>query len=217
MNEKIYEGKDRYRDPAVADIYDEHRFSSFKGRLTDKLEKNAVVRALKRARVEGPVLDIPCGTGRMTELLLRQGLQVTAGDISDEMMKFARKRARCFDDQIQFKECDIENMPFDGESFDLILTVRLLHHIPPELHPKIFSELHRVTRRWVLMTYSSKYSIQNLQRNIVSLITKFPRYSISPSLFRQEVTSAGFKIVEHISLMPGISESKVVLLEKYGE
>lgn len=214
MENTSYEGKKRYQDPNVADNYDDRRFSSRKGQMTDKKEKQNILKALRRADISGHVLDVPCGTGRMTELLLQQGLRVTAGDISDEMMDHAQQRAEKYGNQVDFVKCDIENLQFPDAAFELILTIRLLHHIPPELHPGILRELHRVTREWVIITYSNKYSLQNLRRNIRSLVTKFPRYSISPSLFKREVAEAGFDIVEYLPMMPVVSESITVLLRK---
>ena len=105
-------------------------------------------------------------------------------------------------------------MQFRDESFELILSLRLLHHIPPNLHARIFEQLHRATRKWVVMSFSNKYTVQNVQRNLRSLITKFPRYSISPALFRKQTAEAGFRIVEYLPLLPFWSESVIVLLEK---
>ncbi len=214
MSEVQYEGKERYQAGAVADAYDQRRFTSLKGRLTDRLEKARVLTALERADVDGPLLDIPCGTGRMTEMLLERGFDVTAADISEAMMKHAKEKTAGYGSKVRFVTADIEDLQFEDASFDLILTLRLLHHIPPELHSKVLEQLHRKTRKWVIMTFSNKYTLQNLQRNARSLFTKFPRYSISPALFKQEVTDAGFEIVEYLPLLPVFSESVVVLLEK---
>ena len=81
--------KDQYTDEAVAQAYDRERFTSFVGRTLDSLEQRALARALAIARrdVAQPlVLDIPCGTGRITERLLARGLTVIGGDISSAMI-----------------------------------------------------------------------------------------------------------------------------------
>ncbi len=162
----------------------------------------------------GPILDLPCGTGRMTQLLLERGFRVVGADISGAMMRHARERTRRFGSQVNFVKADIENIQFPDEAFELILTIRLLHHIPPELHPEVLGQLHRKTRRWMIISFSNKFSFQSLRRNLKSLITKAPRYSISPALFKREIAEAGFKVVEYIPLLPIISESVIVLLEK---
>lgn len=68
--------KDQYLDQTVARDYDRERFSSPVGRTFDRLEKRALRAAMRRARSLSPasaVLDIPCGTGRITELWLQEG------------------------------------------------------------------------------------------------------------------------------------------------
>ena len=214
MTEYQYEGKIMYRNKTIADSYDSVRFSSVKGRFTDIREKFLIMRAIDFANIKGPVLDIPCGTGRIMQLLLERGYHVTGADISDAMMRHARERTKQYASRVQFKKGNIEDLEFDDNSFEAIIAIRFLHHVPARLHTEILKEVHRVTRRWVVLTYSNKYTVQNIRRDLISIFTKFPRYSISPNLFKQEVKEAQFKIVKYMPLMPIFSESVVVLLEK---
>ena len=214
MKNDKYEGKARYQDKTVAANYDDRRFTSFKGRLTDNREKQCIANLIKRADFADSILDIPCGTGRMTDLLLDSGYGVTGADISLEMLNFARQRIINHNGRVNFTIGDIENLQFSDGSFDLILTIRLLHHIPSDLHMKIFHELHRVTRRWVIISFSNKYSFQSIRRNARSKFSKEPRYSIGPSDFRSEVAQADFDLVKYVPLLPGFSESVIPLLRK---
>jgi len=214
MSKTNYEGKTRYQREEIADGYDNRRFTSLKGRITNRLEMSRINDALQVANVTGEVLDLPCGTGRMTEMLLEKGFQVTAADISEEMMKHARQKTSRFGDQVSFEICDVENLKFPENRFELILTMRLIHHIPPDLHNRILTQLWKTTAKWVIISFSNKYSLQNIRRNIISLFTKFPRYSISVSRFKKEARAAGFKICKLNRLLPMISESVIVLLEK---
>lgn len=210
-----YEGKDRYQNPKVAGDYDDIRFVSMQGKYTNKREIALVLKSLEIAGLQsGEILDLPCGTGRVTEALLDKGFRVTGGDISEEMMSHAKKKTVNYGDQVQFAKADIENLQFPDNSFDAVTTIRLLHHIPPSLHIQVLSELHRVSRQWVVITFSTKYALQNVRRNFKSVFTKFPRYSISPSLFKSEVDQVGFDIVSYIPMFPLISESNFVLLKK---
>lgn len=214
MPEYQYEGKIRYKTNTVADTYDSVRFAGIKGRMTDAREKLLVLRAVDFANIQGPILDIPCGTGRMTKMLLERGYKVIGADISDAMMRYAKESTKEYASMVRFIKSDIENLGFNDDSFDAVVTIRLIHHVPPQLHIKILRQLYRVTRKWVVLTYSNKHSVQSIRRDVVSFFTQFPRYSISPSLFKQEVEEARFKIVKYMPLMPIFSESVVVLLEK---
>ena len=210
----MYQGKTRYQDNRVADDYDRRRFTGFKGQWTDAREKHCLQKMLSRVPAGSMVLDIPCGTGRMTELLADLGMTVTAADISDSMMNHAKARSARTHSQVRFVKADIENLEFSDASFEAIATIRLLHHMPSSVRARVLSELHRVSRKWVAVTFGNKYTLQSIRRDVIAKFTGEHRYSISPQVFRREAENAGFRVVEYIPLLPIISESVFVLLEK---
>lgn len=214
MQDEVYPGKTRYESQSVAGNYDSKRFKSFKGRMTDKLEKYWIKKAFKTTNLTGTILDVPCGTGRMTEMFLKMGYLVHVADISKNMMKYAILRTQQYADNVNFEICDIEELPFAEESFELILTFRLIHHLPSNARRKILKQLYNVSKRWVLLSFSNKYTIQSVRRGIKAKFNKEARYSISPSIFRNEINKAGFNIVKYYPILPIFSETVVVLLEK---
>ena len=76
-----------YQDPAVVARYDAERFSGPQGQRSTRAKWNAIRRGLggEFERV-GSVLDVPCGTGRFTELLLGAGKHVVNADRSRAML-----------------------------------------------------------------------------------------------------------------------------------
>ena len=213
MTEK-YEGKTRYQDKNIADGYDDRRFIGLKGKWTHKREKECLEKMLAVVPKGEKILELPCGTGRLTEFLLQLGYEVTAADISDEMMRHAKSKTEAFGSKVTFKKADIEDLLYEDNTFSAIAVIRLLHHIPAELHSKVLAELHRVTKKWLVITYSNKHTFQNLRRNIMALFTKEPRYSISKEQFLNKVAQTGFTVVEYLPILPVISEEVFVLLEK---
>lgn len=209
-----YPARARYQRRDVADTYDGRRFTSLKGRWTDRREKCHVLRALQIAGAAGHALDVPCGTGRFTELLLAAGFTVTAADISRAMIRHAGRRTEGCESRVHFVQGDVENLQFPDNAFDVVVTVRLLHHIPPPLHVNVLSELSRVTKRWLIISYSSKYSLQSVRRDLRALVGGERRFSISPRLFRHEVRLAGLRVAHECHLFPVVSESVFALLEK---
>lgn len=79
------------------------------------------------------LLDVGCGTGLATDLLLRTRLNpnieaITLIDTSEVMLNYASKRARKWKKQICIPRCNLEEL--DDASFDIILVSSVLHHIP---------------------------------------------------------------------------------------
>jgi ubiquinone/menaquinone biosynthesis C-methylase UbiE len=67
------------------------------------------------------VLEVGCGTGRTACLLAEQGCEVTALDIRPDMLVKANIRAEKLQVNVQFVEGDACQMPFDENSFDVVL------------------------------------------------------------------------------------------------
>jgi malonyl-CoA O-methyltransferase len=88
------------------------------------------------------VLDIGCGTGYFTRLLAARGAEVTAADLSADMLKEARKRCRGQD--VRYQQADAEDLPFANNAFDMVfssLALQWCDHLAIPLR-----ELKRVTR-----------------------------------------------------------------------
>lgn len=68
------------------------------------------------------ILDAGCGTGGMLTRLARQG-EVTGMDFSPLALGFARRR-----DVGPLLRGSVEQLPFQGESFDLIVSLDVLYH-----------------------------------------------------------------------------------------
>jgi len=91
-------------------------------------------------------LEIGAGTGYFSLNLLRAGVadQITATDISPGMLDRLATSARGIGIEIETVAADAESLPFDDETFDLVLGHAVLHHLPaPEV---ALAEFWRVLR-----------------------------------------------------------------------
>jgi len=93
---------------------------------------------LVRTRGARKVLDVACGTGLHTAAMAKLGAEVTAADISPEMLKQAKCNAGVLAEAIQWRQSAMENLaevtngPFDailclGNSLPHLLTEEQLH------------------------------------------------------------------------------------------
>ena len=100
------------------------------------------VREFVLARGDEVALDVGTGAGALALALAPLVREVVGLDRVPELLKLARERAPA---NVTFVEGDAEHLPFDDGSFDLVGTLRTLHHVPrPEL---VLAELVRATRR----------------------------------------------------------------------
>ena len=72
------------------------------------------------------LIDVGCGPGRLLAPLARTH-RMTGCDISQEMLEEARRRCP---PQVQLVEADARELPFESESFDGLIALDLLTHLP---------------------------------------------------------------------------------------
>lgn len=91
-------------------------------------------------------LEIGAGTGYFTLNMLQDGTvrEATATDISPGMLDALQANAARIGADVETVACDAEELPFDDESFDLVLGHAVLHHIPHL--GRAFAEFRRVLR-----------------------------------------------------------------------
>lgn len=96
------------------------------------------------------VLDVGCGTGALSHLLASKGLEVTGVDPSEGMLNQANKKAR--NKEIEFiKIVPGERLPFEDNSFDLVISSYVAHGLKPEERKKLYLEMKRVAKKHVIL------------------------------------------------------------------
>lgn len=78
------------------------------------------------------VLEIGCGCGEASVYFAMHGADVTATDISDGMVKLAKKVAECHNVKIRGGVCSADNLPFENSSFHIVYAANVLHHVDIE-------------------------------------------------------------------------------------
>jgi ubiquinone/menaquinone biosynthesis C-methylase UbiE len=74
-------------------------------------------------------LEIGCGTGEFTRLLAPRARSVIAVDLSPQMIRLAQQQsATC--SNIEYLTGDVMQLTLPGESFDCVVSIATLHHLP---------------------------------------------------------------------------------------
>lgn len=95
----------------------------------------------------GKLLEVPVGTGVLTMPLYKrlEKAKVTCLDYSADMMKNAEKRAAAMNvNNVSFVQGDVGALPFEDESFDIVLSLNGFHAFPDK--DAAFHETRRVLK-----------------------------------------------------------------------
>jgi SAM-dependent methyltransferase len=141
--EQIRDVNARYHDAAAAE-YDSKWGIDF-----GPTGRGQVVTKLGKALGQDPpvfarALEVGAGTGYFSLNLLRAGViaEATAIDISSGMLDVLAATAARLGLEVETVQADAERLPFEDETFDLVLGHAVLHHLPNL--DSAFSEFARV-------------------------------------------------------------------------
>lgn len=90
------------------------------------------------------VLDVAAGTGNASIPAAKAGAQVTASDLTPELLEAGRARAGGEGLTLDWVPADAEQLPFEDESFDVVISSIGAMFAPR--HQKVADELVRVCR-----------------------------------------------------------------------
>lgn len=105
---------------------------------TYKLMYDRIPKVIKNKEV----LEIATGPGMLAKHVAQAAKRMIATDYSDGMIKEAKKGT--YPDNLTFEVADAMNLPYDDDSFDVVIIANALHIVlDPE---KVLSEIERVLR-----------------------------------------------------------------------
>jgi SAM-dependent methyltransferase len=90
------------------------------------------------------VLDVAAGTGNASIPATKMGANVTASDLTPELLEAGRRRAEGEGVSLEWVEADAEHLPFEDESFDVVMSSIGAMFAPH--HEDVADELVRVCR-----------------------------------------------------------------------
>jgi len=90
------------------------------------------------------VLDIGAGTGNASIPAAQAGAEVTASDLTPELLEAGRRPARGAGVELDWVEADAEHLPFEDASFDVVMSCIGVMFAP--MHQPAADELVRVCR-----------------------------------------------------------------------
>jgi ubiquinone/menaquinone biosynthesis C-methylase UbiE len=171
------------------------------------------------ARV-GPLdsaLDMPCGTGRLSSVLAQFAGGIILADQSFNMLSVARKD--CPGVNAQFLQIRAEQISLQNGTVDIVFCHRLLNHVfDLSLRARIMSEIARVSRRYVVLSFfpsSFRTRLRLWLRELMG-IDRNQAGPASQQTFLSEARSAGLRPI-HSTTIRRFPLAFFCLFEKTGK
>jgi ubiquinone/menaquinone biosynthesis C-methylase UbiE len=206
----------RFQNPKTSRAYAD-RFERPTHRHINRREQRAVQKILSQldnTQIK-TLLDMPSGAGRFLPTLLHPSRTIIEIDVSHEMLQLSHQRlggtgtpggsdipggsgtpAR-HPSTVHFIQSDAFHLPLADNSIDCLFCNRLLHHFrDAKDRLNLLKEMHRITRRHVIISFFDYHRFGPLRLLLKRLRGRRPDYSGHPTkpAFESELSQSGFKV-----------------------
>lgn len=117
----------------------------------------------------GPVLDVPCGTGRYIQIYKDKGLKFRGIDASCDMIAEAQKKHP----DLVADVGSILELPFGNKEFGTVVCSRLLNWLYPEDMARAMTEIRRVGKTIVTSIRTGEKGLHQHQGNFTHSLEDF--------------------------------------------
>jgi ubiquinone/menaquinone biosynthesis C-methylase UbiE len=188
------------RRRARAEAFFDEQAESWDALREQLLDQAAGLRALVPLIPSGlTVADIGTGTGGMLPLLSEFAEKIVAVDISQEMLRRAKARARAMGlENVDFLKADLRDLPLEDASVDAAFATLVLHHAP---HPgAAVKEIARILRpgRVLVVVDLCAHRHEWLRDEQGDVWLGFTKDEMTGFLNKAGLGRIDFKIVSHV-------------------
>jgi 2-polyprenyl-3-methyl-5-hydroxy-6-metoxy-1,4-benzoquinol methylase len=202
----------RFDQEDVAEKYP----SQFGDGWRDRREVRSIRRSLLKVPPGSHVLDLPCGAGRLLDILAGLGYRVTCADRSEHMLRMARQRwetirgSRNYNvPEPEFVVRDVLHTGYPDRQFDAIVCNRLFHHFrESEVRIRALRELRRISRGPVIVSFFNAFAIGSVRFQLKHAFRRSvpqDRVPIPAWSFLNDIRRAGLTPVSLHAVTWGIS------------
>ncbi len=139
---------DVYKDDYSSRIDESLSFAGQSHDFYTKVKAEHLLGVMREKHEQGEpvdVLDVGCGHGLIHPYLLNQNhnpINLQGVDVAGEVIEEAKKANK----DVAYQSYDGQRLPFEDNSFDVVFTICVMHHVPPEEWTNFVKEMKRVLK-----------------------------------------------------------------------
>ena len=137
------------------------------------------------------VLELGCGTGAMWKnraTLISKCSKLILSDFSEGMVAATKENVGNYDN-IEYKVLDIQEIPYENETFDIVIANMMLYHVP-DIH-KGLTEVRRVLKKGGSF-YCATYGEHGIIEYLSKLLTA---YGVEDNINKNFTLQNGYEIL----------------------
>lgn len=210
-----YQGE--YQKVEKAAAYNLHYQQRILKRLTTGREYSLIRRHLREVGHSRVILELPCGGGRMTPAFADATDFVIEADIAIGQIQYGRATSTLATPRA-WMTASAFHIPLRDDSVDGTICIRLAHHLPTHAErDRLFHELMRVSRRFVIVTYFDHHSLKNLTHRMRHPFrNKPPKLTMTNARVAELARECGGRLVSAPALFTVSSGHRYALIVKDG-
>jgi len=107
---------------------------------------------------QSSVLDGGCGSGVACALLAQKGGTATGVDITRSALRLAKAISGEYKTYVNLALGNLTDLPFQNRTFDVVFSLGVFEHFPPQTQEEVFKEFARVSKHRILLVVPNKSS-----------------------------------------------------------
>ena len=180
----------------IANFYDDW-YKTPLGNFADTVENNLIFKYLPELNGK-KLLDVGCGTGHYSIRAYSRGATVTGMDFSEKMLYIAKEKAKLLSIPLNFILGDMDNIPFNDNTFDVVISVTSLEFSKNPKNPlKEFLRVLKPGCKAVIgvLSKTSLWSKKRIKQAYSPDNIYFYAHFFEPKELKNLLIEAGFKSV----------------------
>lgn len=156
----------KYQKIEKAALYNEAYKKKLFKRMSTRREGQLLRRLLSGQEHCRALLDLPSGGGRLSPQISAFADLIIEADIAKGQVLYGMRASSVSVPQV-WMTASVFHIPLQDNSVDGVVCVRLCHHLPTQAErERLVTELLRVSRRFVVMSFFGPFSIMDFLRRV---------------------------------------------------